>query len=186
MTDEPDTAPPHGVATGVLRRNHERDTSRLQHGVDRLTAIVGWPGLSPLLVVLGAGWMIANGLADRFGRVPWDPPPFPGLQAAMGAAAVLVAVLVLTTQRREAELSSQRQQLILELDILSDQRLAKIIALIEEARRDNPMIPSRPDALASALSRPVDPHAVLDAIKSADPPAPDADPDPPDEAAAPP
>ena len=186
MTDEPDTAPPHGVATGVLRRNHERDTSRLQHGVDRLTAIVGWPGLSPLLVVLGAGWMIANGLADRFGRVPWDPPPFPGLQAAMGAAAVLVAVLVLTTQRREAELSSQRQQLILERDILSDQRLAKIIALIEEARRDNPMIPSRPDALASALSRPMDPHAVLDAIKSADLPAPDADPAPPDEAAAPP
>jgi uncharacterized membrane protein len=164
-----DRTAPHAAATGVLRRNHERETSRLQRGVDRVTAVVGWPGFTPLLVVSGAVWMAANLLADLVGRAPWDPAPFPGLQGTFGGAALLVSALVLTTQRREAELSSHRQQLILELNILHDQRLAKIIDLIEEARRDNPMIPTRPDEVATALSQPVDPHAVLEAIKSADP-----------------
>ena len=169
-------APPaHGAATGLLRRNHARDTSWLQRGVDQVTAVVGWPGFSPLLILAVGIWIGGNLLALRVARGAWDPPPFPGLQAVIGGAALLVSALVLTTQRREAELLGHRQQLILELSILNDQRVAKIIELIEEARRDNPLIPSRPDHAAAAMSEPSDPHQVLDAIKSADP---DPDPDP--------
>jgi len=174
-------APVHGAATGVLRRNHARDTSWLQRGVDHVTAVVGWPGFSPLVILAVGIWIGGNLLTLRAGLGAWDPPPFPGLQAVIGGAALVVSALVLTTQRREAELLGQRQQLILELNILNDQRVAKVIELIEEARRDNPLIPSRPDEAAAAMSEPCDPHEVLDAIKSADPvpdPVPDPDPDP--------
>jgi uncharacterized membrane protein len=47
-----------------------------------------------------------------------------------------VAILILTTQRREEQLSSQRGQLVLELAILNDQKSSKIIELLEEFRRE--------------------------------------------------
>lgn len=47
----------------------------------------------------------------------------------------------------------------------TSQKSAKIIALLEELRRDNPMIGNRHDAEAEALSTPADPNSVLEAIK---------------------
>ena len=76
-----------------------------------------------------------------------------------------MTVLILTTQRREDEMAGHREQLTLELAILSEQKSAKIIALLEELRRDNPMIRDRHDAEAEALSTPADPNSVLEAIK---------------------
>ncbi len=55
---------------------------------------------------------------------------------------------------------------MLELVILSEQKTAKIIELIEELRRDDPHIRNRLDDEATALSAPAEPQAVLKAIKS--------------------
>jgi len=74
-------------------------------------------------------------------------------------------VLILTTQRREDQLASHREQLTLELGILSEQKAAKIIELLEEMRRDDPTLRNRVDREAVAMSTPADPQAVLDAIK---------------------
>ena len=76
-----------------------------------------------------------------------------------------MTVLILTTQRREDKLAGLRDQLTLELSILSEQKSAKIIGLLEELRRDDPNISDRQDEHADALSKPADPNAVLDALK---------------------
>ena len=78
---------------------------------------------------------------------------------------LFIAVLILTTQRREDQLANHRLQLILELTILNDQRSSKIIELLEEIRRDNPEIFDRVDDTAAAMSVPSDTLAVLEAIK---------------------
>jgi uncharacterized membrane protein len=57
--------------------------------------------------------------------------------------------------------------LLLELAVRSEQKIAKVIALIEESRRDNPLLPDRNDPGAETLSQPSDPGSVLDAIKQA-------------------
>ena len=54
----------------------------------------------------------------------------------MGLLALYVTVLILTTQRRDDQLASYREQLTLELAILGEQKSAKIISLLEELRRD--------------------------------------------------
>jgi len=79
--------------------------------------------------------------------------------------ALYVTVLILTTQRREDQLAGYREQLTLELAILGEQKSAKIIALLEEMRRDSPTLKNRVDEKASAISVAADPQAVLDAIK---------------------
>ena len=76
-----------------------------------------------------------------------------------------MATLILTTQRREDRLADHRAQLILELSIANDQKIAKIIGLLEESRRDNPAITDRVDDQAAAMSNPSDTEAVLAAIK---------------------
>ncbi len=74
-------------------------------------------------------------------------------------------MLILTTQRREDQLAGYREQLSLELAILSEQKSAKIISLLEEMRRDSPSLKNRVDEEAAAMSIAADPQAVLEAIK---------------------
>jgi uncharacterized membrane protein len=80
-------------------------------------------------------------------------------------AAILITTLVLVSQRRKDELSELREQLTLEIAIMTEQKSAKLIALIEEMRRDNPMMADRIDTEADDMSTAADPEAVLKAVK---------------------
>jgi uncharacterized membrane protein len=151
--------------TAQLRAEHKRETSLSQHAVDHLTAIVGLPGFAAALTILIALWVSTNVVARMLGLWVVDPPPFVWLQGAVTAGALYVAILILTTQRREEQLSSQREQLLLELAILNDQKSSKIIELLEEFRRDHPLIADRTDSDARAMSTPSNHRAVMDAIK---------------------
>jgi uncharacterized membrane protein len=151
--------------TVKLHAEHRLETSRLQTAVDRVTALLGWPGFVVTIVSAISLWIGANLLAARLGVTPVDPPPFVWLQGAVTAGALVVAALILTTQRREDQLATHRAQIILELAVLNDQKLSKIIALLEENRRDNPALRDRFDGQAIAMSTPADTSAVLDAIK---------------------
>jgi hypothetical protein len=53
----------------------------------------------------------------------------------------------------------------LELTILSDKKIAKIIELIEQLRRDHPGLADAIDDEAKAMSAQTDLQSVLDAIK---------------------
>ncbi len=77
-----------------------------------------------------------------------------------------MTVLILSTQRRDDELASHREQLTLELAILSEQKAAKIIELLEELRRDDAKLRDRVDLEAVSMSSPADPEAVSEAIKT--------------------
>ncbi len=84
------------------------------------------------------GWIAGNLIVLAIGHKPWDEPPFSWLQGMTGVAALYMTILILATQRREDQLASHREQLTLELGILSEQKAAKIIQLLEELRRDLP------------------------------------------------
>ncbi len=73
----------------------------------------------------------------------------------------MVAMLILVTQRREDQLADRRAQLTLELALIADKKSSKIIALIEELRRDQPDIADRIDAETMQMAKPADPHSVL-------------------------
>ncbi len=162
-----DTGATHDVTDGTVRLHaaHRDETTALQATLDRITAWVGWPGFTIAVAAATGVWIGANLLARHYGINPIDPPPFSGLQVTLSVGALLVVTLILSTQRREDKLASHRALMILELAILNDQKNSKIIALIEEERRDNPAIPDRLDGQAITMSTPADPVAVLEAIK---------------------
>lgn len=153
-------------AIARLHAAHRARATPLQRIVERATARAGRPAFVALLTVLVVSWLAVNVAMVAVGRTPLDAPPFFWLQGAVALTALYMTVLILTTQRREDEFTAHREQLTLELAILNDQKSAKIIALLEELRRDDPHIHNRDDAEANVLSTPADPNAVLEAIQS--------------------
>jgi uncharacterized membrane protein len=148
-----------------MRASHRSETSPLQRMMDHFMAVVGWPGSAAVLCLSIIGWLLFNLVMVNWGRAPIDPPPFVWLHIVAATASLMLAALIFTTQRREDKLADHRAQLIMELSISNDQKISKIIELLEESRRDNPAIEDRVDDLAEQMSSPSDPEAVLVAIR---------------------
>jgi uncharacterized membrane protein len=149
-----------------LHAQHHRKASRIQRTVDRMVRLVGRPRFVGVLTGVIAVWIGLNLFLQFTGHKPPDPAPFGFLQDAGAALSLYITVLILITQRREDQLAEQREQLTLELALINDQKTAKIIQLLEEMRRDNPMMTNRADPQAAALSNAADPEAVLNAIST--------------------
>jgi uncharacterized membrane protein len=146
---------------------HHQNATPLQRVVDRITGLLGRPRFIGVLTVIAAGWISLNLLAAALGYRPIDQPPFSGLGLVVSLVSLYMVVLILATQQRESQLAQLREQLTLELAILSEQKTAKMIQLLEESRLDNPLIRNRVDHAAEAMAQPADPLSVLDAIKKA-------------------
>ena len=137
---------------------HYRGASWLQHAIDRLTSLVATPQTLVALSIGLLGWL---GLS-AFGRT--DPSLSRLVENATSCGALLIAILILVTQRREDQLAERRARLTLQLAILADKKNAKIIALLEELRRDQPNITDRIDPLSDEMAEPTDVPGVLAAI----------------------
>jgi uncharacterized membrane protein len=168
MNPVPTSEPTDSVAqaTAHIRAVHKEETSTPQKLVDRFTTLIGQPSFIMVLAGLLLAWISGNVAATHLGYRALDPPPFFWLQGTITMGTWFVASLILTTQRREDQLTSHRMQLILELIISNDQKCSKVIELLEESRRDNPVMANRVDDQAVAMSEPSDALAVLKAIKA--------------------
>lgn len=129
-----------------------------------MTSVVARPRFLVLLTGSFVVWIAINLVLHSTGHRVFDSPPFQWLQDAGTLIALYITVLILITQRRENILTDKREQLTLELAILSEQKAAKIIELLQELRRDHPQLEILDDQEADDMSRPADPQAVLDAI----------------------
>jgi uncharacterized membrane protein len=171
-TDAPEdrlAVPPHVEeavhAIADLHKRSEREVPRHQRSIEALTATLGQS--STVFVIAGAValWIALNALLARLGLEAPDPPPFEWLQAASGVGALLMATMVLATQNRQRKPAQELERLDLQVNLLSEQKLAKLIGLVEELRRDMPNVANRVDVVAEAMAHAVDPHAVTDALK---------------------
>jgi len=148
-----------------LHAEHRANATRHQLVVERITSLLGRPVFIVALTIVIVGWIGLNGFAAILGHRPLDPPPFAWLSGATSLVSLYFVVLILTTQSRDDRLTQRREQLNLELAILSEQKTAKVVALLEELRRDSPAVRDRVDRQADVMARPADPQAVIDAIK---------------------
>jgi uncharacterized membrane protein len=99
------------------------------------------------------------------GWMPFDPPPFSILQGLLTLVALITTTIVLIAQNRQTKLEQQHAHLDLQVNLLTEQKVTKLIHLMEELRRDLPMVRDRHDPQAAAMQRPADTAEVLSAIK---------------------
>ncbi len=133
-----------------------------------LTAALGRPRTVYVTLSFVVGWVAFNMVTPKlFGWQRIDPPPFFWLQGTVALSALLMTTLVLITANRQTRNAEERSHLDLQVNLLAEHKVAKLIALVEELRRDLPMVRDRIDREADAMQEAVDPHAMLEALERA-------------------
>ena len=146
-------------------RREEQKISDSQRLLETVGGFMGRPSYLATVLAFVALWLLANGLCALLGFQPLDPPPFFWLQGVVSLGALLTTTVVLITQNREAKLDEQRLELELQVNLLTEQKTTKLIHLLEELRRDLPMVKDRHDPEAAALQKPTDPKELLAALE---------------------
>jgi uncharacterized membrane protein len=174
MTDDlPEAKFPDHVDKAVrsvtqLHSEHHGRTTSPQRAVNRIAAPMGRPWFIALLILAIAAWIAGNSLAERVGVPAIDPPPFAWLEVVATLFSLAVVMLVLVAQKHEDELNAHRDTLTLELAILTEHKIAKVIQLLEELRRDSPHVQDRDDPQAEQMGEPSDAGSVLAAVRARD------------------
>ena len=155
----------------------EQKISRSQRILERISNSIGQPVFLGFILLFVAFWMLANALLRQLGIAEFDPAPFFWLQGIVGLGALLTATAVLTRQNRLAKLAEQRAHLDLKVTLLTEQKAAKLIDLLEELRRDLPNVRNRHDPEAAVLQQSMNPDLVLAALDERGEPDAQSEPD---------
>lgn len=139
----------------------DQKISRSQRSLERISHFVGKPAFLGYILCFVAVWILTNILLRRSGMAEFDRAPYPWLQGIVGLGALLTMTVVLTRQNRIDKLAEQRAHLVLKVTLLTEQKAAKLIGLVEELRRDLPNVKNRHDPSAESLLQPMHPDLVL-------------------------
>ena len=164
--------PSHEEATvqqlAELYDQHQQGAAPIQRLANRVTATLGRPLALAVIIGVVTLWIAGNYVARLMGSHALEEFPFPDLEFVATITALVVALLILTTQRHEEELADKRARLTLQIAVLSEKKIAKLIELVEEQRRDNPMLPTRVDREAEEMATASDPRASLQQLEASE------------------
>jgi uncharacterized membrane protein len=144
---------------------HEDNASATQKAMEKIALFLGSPAYVTGNLIVVVLWVGTNLLADDFGWKTFDPPPFSLLQGIVALNAFVISTTVLIRQNRMSRLADHHAHLDLQVNLLTEEKSSKIIALLEELRRDMPNVRNKTDREAEELSRHADAGAVLSAIE---------------------
>ncbi len=142
----------------------EQKVGSSQRLIERISIFVGRPLFLGGILVFVAAWTMANAFLAKSGIAQFDPPPYLWLQGLVGLSALLTANVVLAKQNRLAKLEEQRAHLDLKVNLLTEQKVAKLIDMLEELRHDLPNVADRHDSDAIAMKQSMSPDLVLAAL----------------------
>jgi uncharacterized membrane protein len=146
---------------------YAREDQKISHSqriMERISHYIGQPVFIGFILLFVALWMLANVVLRLLGIEQFDPEPFFWLQGIVGLGALLTTIVVLSKQNRLSGIARQRAHLDLEVNLLTEQKAAKLIDLLEELRRDLPNVKNRHDPEAAALKKSMSPELVLAAL----------------------
>jgi uncharacterized membrane protein len=117
-------------------------------------------------LALYGGWIAAN-LGWLPSVRPWDPT-FVVLAMIASVEAIFLSTFILITQNRMAAAADRRAELDLQVSLLAEAEITKLVHLVSEiaAKLD---LPVARDGDVEEMKKLVQPEAVLDAIEEAQP-----------------
>jgi uncharacterized membrane protein len=151
-----------------LRAKEDEKRSFSERIADKVSEIFGSMTFLALNVVFFAVWIALNTNIIP-GVEPFDPFPFGFLTMAVSLEAIILAILVLISQNRAEKIAELREEIDLQIDILTEEELTKLLhmvaLLLEKHGIDNGhdeelkemMEPTDLDALETALEEQIIP-----------------------------
>jgi uncharacterized membrane protein len=146
-----------------MERRADRSRSAHQRWIERCAAAVGRPTTVYLILAFVAVWIAVNSVLATTGRA-FDPPPFAYLDCIISLAALLMTIVILTTENRINLHDARRDRLDLQINLLNERKISKVIEMLEALRRDSPAVPDRHDPEAREMVHSADPAAIARAI----------------------
>lgn len=131
--------------------------------VEKIAAFFGKSEFLYLQLLFFTTWAICSHVAPQL--LPFGLPLFDVKEMGVDIAALLIATGVLVQQTRQDRLAEQRSHLTLQINLLTEQKIAKLIELVEELREDLPTIRDRHDLQAKIMQQATDPQIVLDILQ---------------------
>ena len=147
------------------RRREEAASAALQDRIaDRVTRFTGSMAFVYIHLALYGFWIVAN--LGWLGLEPWDPT-FVVLAMIASVEAIFLSTFVLITQNRMAAMAEKRAELDLQISLLSEHEVTKIVAMVSEICRHLGLRENQGSEVEE-LKRNVAPEAVLDAIENSE------------------
>lgn len=148
-------------------RKQDDEVSRARSLIERISMFFGSPTYFAFVIVFVSAWVAVNLWGWHAGWRHVDEPPFFWLQGIVSSNALLLTVAVLIRQSRTAELAEHRAHLDLQINLLTEQKVTKVLQLLSEhSRVDGSSLRASP-ASVEELEQPTDAEALLHAIKEA-------------------
>lgn len=149
-----------------VHAEHLQELPRSQLGIEWLTDRIGRPWFAYVMVAAILLWIgIDLSLSPR---AHYDSATFPLLQLVIGILSLIMAVFILITENRQGGVAEKRARLTLQLSLANEERTAKIIALLEQMRRDDPALPNRRDEEAEQMAEAIDLPTTLQKMEQAE------------------
>lgn len=146
-----------------VRRKFEREKSWPDRAADLITRFTGSMIFVAMHLVMLVAWFAIN-LGLISGVKPFDPYPFVMLAMAASVEAIFLSTFVLISQNRAAALAERRAELDLQINLLSEHEITRLVELVDliadhlglsgERRKD-----------VEELKKDVDPETVLNVIE---------------------
>ncbi len=156
----------------ALTRRNVKTIARLEQAMDarsgrmgevarRIAVFCGSPRFIWLHVLGFAGWIGLNSLP---GLPHIDPFPFTFLTLIVSLEAIFLSAFILMSQNRAARIGELRNQLDLQLNLLTEQETTKLLRLVE-AMADKMGVHDHDDPPVQALEQATDPERLAQQIQ---------------------
>jgi uncharacterized membrane protein len=147
-----------------VRRTAEHKRSASEVVADRVTAFAGSMLSVAMHGMFFVGWIVWNTLP---GLPKFDPYPFVMLAMTASVEAIFLSTFVLISQNRQTQMNEKNAHLDLQINLLAEHEVTRLIALTEEIARKVGVTLEAHDL--DDLKRDVSPVRVLDELERSDP-----------------
>jgi uncharacterized membrane protein len=115
-------------ARKAVKAAHTADRPAIEVLADRLTTIASSAVFLAVHVAWFTIWIVWN--LGWFGLVPFDPFPYGLLTMVVSLEAIILSVLVLMAQKRDAQISELREEMSLQVSLRTEEEITKSLQIL--------------------------------------------------------
>ena len=143
---------------------HKQNITADRRVLNKIAVFFARPQFLYFQIGFFALWIGCTQLAER-NLITKNFPQFDLDLHGLEVASLLISTEVLIAQAHQEKVEQERSHLTIQLNLVTEQKIAKLISLVEELRTDLPNVKNRNDAEAEEMKQSIDPQAILEVIQ---------------------
>jgi uncharacterized membrane protein len=153
------------------QERYQEKATTAQRSLEKIVSIFGTPEFLYFQVIFFITWEFCGYLVD-LNILPTTFPQFDLHEQWLDLASLFISTGVLVYENRQEKVNEERSHLMLQLNLITEQKIAKLISLVEELRTDLPNVQNRNDLEAESMKQATDPQIILEVIQKISEPTP--------------